>query len=151
MKSKEVDRGNEDSRLQVEKKQSVDTDYAEAGNRSFLKSVRIAAWGFRQAVYDRNFKIQLVAAVIVLIAALVLSVGTTELAVLILCIAWVLSLELINTALEKNVDLACDKHYHPLAKAAKDVAAGAVLLASFASVIIGLLILGPPLWQLLFG
>lgn len=121
------------------------------GNHSFWKSLKIAGWGFRQAVYDRNFKIMIAVAGFALILAGILRLDATKWAILILCITWVLSLELINTALEKNVDLASNKHYHPLAKDAKDIAAGGVLLASLAAVIIGLLILGPPLWQLIFG
>ena len=54
-------------------------------------------------------------------------------------------LEGLNTALEAVVDLASPK-LHPLAKVAKDVSAGMVLIAAIAAVIIGLLILGPALW-----
>lgn len=128
-----------------------DDECVRSGNRSFLRSLKIAAWGFRQAVYDRNFKIMLAVAGMVIVLASVLRINTTEWAVLILAITWVLSLELINTALEKNVDLASNEHYHPLAKAAKDIAAGGVLLASCAAIVIGLLIMGPPLWRLLVG
>lgn len=129
----------------------LDDDAVQNGNRSFIKSVRIAAWGFRQAVYDRNFKIQLSIGSLALLLAAVLKLELVEWAVLILSISLVISLELINTALEKNVDLASQEHFHPLAKAAKDIAAGAVLFASIVSVVIGLIILGPPLWQLFFG
>ncbi len=58
--------------------------------------------------------------------------------------------EFANTALEAVVDLV-QPDYHPLAKAAKDVAAATVLVGAIGAVIIGLLILGPPLWQRLFG
>ncbi|GAB4472815.1 MAG: diacylglycerol kinase [Anaerolineae bacterium] len=54
--------------------------------------------------------------------------------------------ELVNTALEAVVDLASPDH-HPLAKAAKDTAAAAVLLAAVTAVIVGLLVLGPPLFE----
>ena len=53
--------------------------------------------------------------------------------------------EFLNTAIEVVVDLASPQ-IHPLAKVAKDVGAGAVLLAAVAAVLVGLLILGPPLW-----
>lgn len=66
-------------------------------------------------------------------------------AVLILTIALVWVGEFINTAIEAVVDLASPQHHH-LARTAKDVAAAAVLLAAFASILVGLLILGPPLW-----
>jgi diacylglycerol kinase len=67
-------------------------------------------------------------------------------AVLVLTIALVWAAECINTALEATVDLASPEQ-HPLAKAGKDARAGAVLVAAVASVFIGLLIMGPPLWE----
>lgn len=66
-------------------------------------------------------------------------------AVLVLAIAMVFTAEFINTAIEAVVDLASPQK-HPLAKVGKDVGAGAVLVAALAGVLIGLLILGPPLW-----
>ena len=64
---------------------------------------------------------------------------------IILTMAMVWTAEFLNTALEAVVDLASPQH-HPLAKVGKDVGAAAVLIAAAASVIIGLLLLGPPLW-----
>jgi undecaprenol kinase/diacylglycerol kinase (ATP) len=66
--------------------------------------------------------------------------------VLVLTIALVLILEGINTAIETAVDLASPDR-RPLAKAAKDVTAGMVLIAAIASAMVGLIILGPPLLQ----
>lgn len=80
-------------------------------------------------------------------------VGTltrAEWAVLVFTIALVLILEGLNTAVEAAIDLA-SPGIHPLAKAAKDLAAGMVLVAAIASVAVGLLILGPPLWHKVFG
>ena len=61
-----------------------------------------------------------------------------------------LILEGLNTAVEAAIDLASPQ-IHPLAKAAKDLAAGMVLIAAIASVAVGGLILGPPLWRKVFG
>ena len=74
-------------------------------------------------------------------------VGLTPLdwAVIVLTIAMVFTAEFINTAIEAVVDLASPVH-HPLAKVGKDVGAGAVLVAALAGIVIGLLIIGPPLW-----
>lgn len=74
-------------------------------------------------------------------------VGLTPLdwAVIVLTIAIVFTAEFINTAIEAVVDLASPVH-HPLAKVGKDVGAGAVLVAALAGIVIGLLIIGPPLW-----
>jgi diacylglycerol kinase len=66
-------------------------------------------------------------------------------AVLVLAIAMVFTAEFINTSIEAVVDLASPVH-HPLAKVGKDVGAAAVLVAALSAVLIGLLILGPPLW-----
>jgi diacylglycerol kinase len=66
--------------------------------------------------------------------------------VLVLTIAMVFTAEFINTAIEAVVDLASPVH-HPLAKTGKDVGAAAVLLAALAAALVGLLILGPPLWE----
>ena len=62
---------------------------------------------------------------------------------LVLVISFVMAAELINTALEHLVDLAANSLYHPLAKAAKDAAAGGVLVAAIAAVICGLIIFTP--------
>ena len=67
-------------------------------------------------------------------------------AILLLTIALVWTAEFINTALEAVVDLASPQH-HPLAKVGKDVGAAAVLIAAMTSILVGLLILGPPLWE----
>jgi diacylglycerol kinase len=79
-----------------------------------------------------------------------LGIGRVEWAVLVFTIALVLILEGLNTAVEAAIDLASPQ-IHPLAKAAKDLAAGMVLIAAMASVAVGLLILGPRLWHRLVG
>ncbi|MCP4360785.1 MAG: diacylglycerol kinase family protein [Chloroflexi bacterium] len=68
-----------------------------------------------------------------------------EWAILILTFMVVWMAEFINTALEVLVDIAAPD-YHPLAKVAKDVAAAAVLVGALGAIVIGLLLLGPPLW-----
>lgn len=68
--------------------------------------------------------------------------------VLGMALVWVA--EFANTAIEAAVDVASPDH-HPLAKVAKDVSAAAVLIAVLAAVIIGLLVLGPPLWARISG
>ena len=75
-----------------------------------------------------------------------LNLPARDWAVIILTAAFVFSAEFINTAIEAVVDLATVEH-HPLAKVGKDVGAAAVLVAALAAILIGLLILGPPLLQ----
>ncbi|MCA9900674.1 MAG: diacylglycerol kinase family protein [Anaerolineales bacterium] len=71
-------------------------------------------------------------------------------AVLILTFMAVWMAEFMNTAIEAVVDMTMPE-VHPLAKVAKDVAAAAVLVGAMGAILIGLLLLGPPLWQRLFG
>jgi undecaprenol kinase len=91
---------------------------------------------------ERNMKIHVAMAVAVLIAAIIFHISKIEWLILLITIGIVLSLEMINTAIERVVDLATDE-YHPLAKAAKDIAAGAVFLFSFISIIVGIVIFAP--------
>jgi diacylglycerol kinase (ATP) len=93
---------------------------------------------------QKNAWIHAIVSVIVLLLAFVLNLGPRDLALLVMAIAIVWIAEFLNTALEAVVDLASPQ-LHPLAKVGKDVGAAAVLLAALASVVIGLLLLGPPL------
>jgi len=117
--------------------------------KGFLLS-RIAAFGhaFRGWWYvlntQHNAWIHSVVAIVVFILGLWLKLPARDWAVIVFAIAMVFTAEFINTAIEAVVDLASPVH-HPLGKVGKDVGAGAVLVAALAAVLIGLLILGPPL------
>lgn len=95
---------------------------------------------------QHNAWIHAVAAVFVFILAFWLKLPARDWAVIILTVTMVFAAEFINTAIEAVVDLASPQK-HPLAKVGKDVGAAAVLIAALAAVVIGLLILGPPLWE----
>ncbi len=86
----------------------------------------------------------------VIILGLWLDLNYRDWAVIILTISMVWTAEFLNTALEAVVDLASPQQ-HPLARVGKDVGAAAVMIAAVASVIVGLLILGPPLWERIEG
>ena len=94
---------------------------------------------------QQNAWIHSVFASIVIVMGLWLRLKPLDWAVIVLTIAMVFTAEFINTAIEAVVDLASPVH-HPLAKVGKDVGAGAVLVAALAGIVIGLLIIGPPLW-----
>ena len=94
---------------------------------------------------QRNAWIHAVITTLVVLVALWLHLPLRDWAVLFLAIATVWTAEFINTALEAVVDLASPQQ-HPLAKVGKDVGAAAVLIASLAAILVGLLILGPALW-----
>ncbi len=80
--------------------------------------------------------------VLVIAAGLIFHVSTMQWLAILLCSGGAFALELMNTAIEKTVDVATQQ-WHPLAKAAKDIAAGAVLVWSVFCAIIGLLIFVP--------
>jgi diacylglycerol kinase len=97
---------------------------------------------------QRNARIHVSISLVIVALGLWLGLSTTQWAVIALTIGVVLVAESFNTVIEVIVDLVTEE-YHPLAKIAKDAAAGAVLLMAMISVVIGLLILGPPLWRVL--
>jgi diacylglycerol kinase (ATP) len=88
---------------------------------------------------QRNMRIHFAVATLVLVAALALGVDKLELIVLLLAIAFVLIAEMVNTAIEGAIDVATTS-FDPMAKLAKDIAAGAVLIASAVAVAIGYLV-----------
>ncbi len=94
---------------------------------------------------QRNAWIHSLIATLVILLGLWLGLTLQDWAILVLTIAMVFTAEFINTAIEAVVDLASPTH-HPLAKVGKDVGAAAVLVAALAAILVGLLILGPPLW-----
>ncbi len=114
-----------------------------------LVSFADAARGIRALLLEPNARVQAFAALVVVALGVWLGVGRRDWALLVLAIGLVLSGEAANTALEALADrVAPDRH--PLVAKAKDVAAGAVLIAAVAAALMGLLVLGPPLWARLF-
>ena len=95
---------------------------------------------------QRNAKIHLLVGIVVVILAIWLKIAPFPLSILVLTIGAVLAGETINTTVESIVDLL-SPDWHEQAKIAKDVAAGAVLILSLTAIVVGLLILGPPLWE----
>jgi len=94
---------------------------------------------------QRNAWIHAVVSLAVIAVSFWLQIGRLEWAIILIAITLVWMAEFINTALEAVVDLASpEKHF--LAEVGKDVGAAAVLIAATSSVMIGLLVLGPPLW-----
>lgn len=88
---------------------------------------------------ERNMKIHYFVAAIVLVASLFFGLNKLEMIVLIFAISLVVISEMFNTAIEKTIDMVTET-YHPLAKIAKDVAAGGVLIATLNSVVVGYII-----------
>src|SRR5919201_5319254 len=107
---------------------------------SLLESFNYAIEGIIHVLRThRNMRYHFAAAVIVLVAAVWIGVDRVELAILLISIAFVLIAEMINSALETAIDMATTT-FDPLAKLAKDIAAGAVLIAAINAVTIGSLV-----------
>lgn len=108
-----------------------------------VRSFGFAFQGIAEAVKtEQNIRIHLLAGLIVLGASFATGLSSVEWFVVILLIGGMIALEMVNSALERVVDLATSDQ-HPLAKQAKDMAAGAVLVFAAASAIIGLLLFLP--------
>jgi diacylglycerol kinase (ATP) len=107
----------------------------------FIDSVNCAIEGIIHAARtEKHMRRHFLAAMLLLLAVLLLHVSPLEFALLTVSVCFVLFAELINTAIEAVVDLVSPE-FHPLAKIAKDVAAGGVLVAAFGAVVMGYLIL----------
>ena len=106
-------------------------------NDNFLEACNNAVYGIiYAATTQRNVRIELVLAVIVMMLSLFYGLNTTEFLCLVFAIFFVIFAEMVNTAIETVVDLFVDV-YHPKAKIAKDVAAGAVVLAACNALVVG--------------
>ena len=113
------------------------------------KSFGYAFEGIGKTIRDeRNIKIHLVCTCLVILFGIFLHISVTEWLVCLLLFALIISLELVNTALEAVVDLVT-KDRKPLAKKAKDAAAGAVLWSALIAVVIGGIIFLPKIASLL--
>jgi len=97
---------------------------------------------------QRNVRVHVLIALLAIVLGIVLRISAVEFALIFVAITAVFIAEMFNTVFELCVDLASPE-YHPLAKIAKDVAAGAVLLNAMLSVVIGLFVFGPHLLALI--
>jgi diacylglycerol kinase (ATP) len=110
---------------------------------TWLQTLNCAVEGILHAIRtQRHMRWHTLASLAVLVLAPRFSVTPTEFALLSLAVALVLISELLNTSLESVVDIA-SPDYHPLARVAKDVAAGAVLVAAFSAAAVGWVVLWP--------
>ena len=96
---------------------------------------------------EKNMKIHIIVMILVIIFGIMLNIDKTEWIICIILFGFVISLELINTSIENTVDLITTEK-NPKAKIAKDIAAGAVLIAAITSVIAGLIIFVPKIISL---
>lgn len=118
--------------------------------QQFFRSFRHAFHGLRYAFrHEHNFQIEVIFAFLILILALAFQISPMEQSFLVIAICIVLSLELLNTAIERLVDMAKPR-VHPYAKIVKDIMAGAVLVSSFFALLIGFIIFFPRMAAFLY-
>lgn len=110
--------------------------------KRLTRSFRHAANGLKYALREPNFMIEITTAMIAILLAVFFCLQRWEWAALMLVILLVLMLEIINTVFERMIDIMVPRT-HPYAKIVKDMMAGAVLLACFGAVIVGLIIFCP--------
>ncbi len=116
-----------------------------------VASFRCAFRGLAEAWRcQQNLRIHVGVAAAASALAAYLRVGPAQWAILALTYSLVIAAELFNSALEALTDLV-SPGYHPLARQAKDMAAGAVLVTALGAVAVGLLVLAPPLWARVAG
>lgn len=123
-------------------------DKARNESRRLRKSFYYAGSGIWSTVRnEKNMQIHVFVAAVAVFLSFLLDVSRLEWLAVISLIGGIFALEMVNTALEKTVDLVTAE-FHPLAKAAKDIAAGAVLIFAVVSVIAGCIIFIPRLLEL---
>ena len=120
-------------------------------SRSFNRSVMYALNGLRLAFRSqRNFRKHLVIAIFTISIAFFLRVSIVEFCIIIFAILFVLVVEMLNSVIEFVIDAYYKNKWAKLAKLAKDIAAGAVLLSAVASATVSFLIYGSKLYQLYY-
>lgn len=108
--------------------------------RKLIESFKYAISGITYTLEtQRNMRIHFVAAICAICLGVFMNLTKTEILVLFLTISLVIVTEMINTAIEKTIDMFT-KEYHPLAKIAKNVAAGSVLIAAINAIIVAYLL-----------
>ena len=121
------------------------------GKRTFKGSVKNCLDGISYVTKnEKNFKREIALGIIALILSYILKIDKIEFIIILTMICLVLTAEIINTAIERTVDLVT-KEYHELARIAKDVSAGSVLVTSTFALIIGIIIFIPKIITLLGG
>ena len=119
--------------------------------RTFKGSVKNCLDGISYVTKsEKNFKREIALGIIALILSYILKIDKIEFIIILTMICLVLTTEIINTAIERTVDLVT-KEYHELARIAKDVSAGSVLVTSIFALIIGIIKFIPKIITLLGG
>ena len=109
-------------------------------NKNFFEALKNSLSGLFYAVKEqKNLKIQLIIAFLVIIFSIILKINKIEIIFICMSICFVIFAEVVNTAIEKTVDLVTEE-YNEKAKIAKDVAAGAVIISSINAIVVGIIV-----------
>ena len=116
---------------------------------SLIKSFQYAFQGIKVNILtERNLAIHFLAMLLVIVCGFIFKISVTEWLICILLFGFVITLELMNTAIETAIDI-CMPEINPKAKLAKDTSAGAVLVVTIVAVVIGIIIFGPKVLDLI--
>ncbi len=118
--------------------------------QNFANTFKNARKGMRLSIKsERNIRIHFFAAVLVLITAFCLNFSIVQFCILLLTIAFVISAEMFNSAIEFSLDSIFHNKYSRMVGMAKDIAAGAVMVVTITAVMIGVLLFAPPIISIL--
>jgi diacylglycerol kinase (ATP) len=141
-----------DTRPHVDELVDPKREYAWTVATSLTVSFKYAWAGVTYAFRtQRNFRIHILVGTTAIALSILLQLSRVEVAIIGLTIGAVLTMELLNTAIESVVDLTVKQTYHDLAKIAKDCAAGAVLISSLAAILVAGSLILPPLLRVIIA
>lgn len=118
-------------------------------SKTIFHSFGYAFEGIKYALRERNMRIHLVLSIVVILLSLWLHIDTTGFLFICLAITLVILTEMLNTGMENVVDIVTQRRHHPLAKIAKDLSAGAVLVSAVFAVLVYLIVLFGPTIELI--
>jgi undecaprenol kinase len=117
-------------------------------NSSFVRAMRNSLYGIYTILKrERNMRVHVVLAILILSVGIYFKISRSDWLWVFVAITSAITSEFLNTIIESVVDLIVEKTYHPLAKIAKDVAAGGVLVAVMFEVLVLLIIFQPYIWH----
>lgn len=117
-------------------------------NKTYMASFEFAWNGFKTAYREeKNLRVHLSVAVLAITAGVIFHLNLNEWRWLLLAIFLVIVMEIINTTFENVVDLVTHRHFDPIAKKIKDMAAAGVLITALFAVVIGVSLFLPKIWQ----
>lgn len=120
-------------------------------SQGFKNTFKNARKGMRLAIRsERNIRVHLATALFVMLLGVFLGLDSVKICILLLTVAMVVSMEMINSAIEFSLDAVFHNRYSKLVGMAKDISAGAVMFVTIIAVVIGCLIFLPAIWTKVF-